>query len=182
MLRAGDVDLAAVASAKILYLEGYLWDPAEPRAAMEAAIDAARAAGTKVAFTSEAANLVADDTNGKTEQLEDAGGRIDGHRRDRPHRADVDRQRLQVRWRRIQQRLGGRQRDLGVHPVLAGPLDAVLDVLADREQERVQVAAFSVLEAGRVQVGEAEPRVVERPGGEVRAAAPGVGTRACRST
>ena len=51
MLEAKDVDLAAVASAKILYLEGYLWDPAEPRAAMEAAIDAARAAGTKVAFT-----------------------------------------------------------------------------------------------------------------------------------
>ena len=51
MLEAKDVDLAAVASAKILYLEGYLWDPAQPRAAMEAAIDAARAAGTKVAFT-----------------------------------------------------------------------------------------------------------------------------------
>jgi sugar/nucleoside kinase (ribokinase family) len=28
-----------------------LWDPEEPRAAMEAAIDAARAAGTKVAFS-----------------------------------------------------------------------------------------------------------------------------------
>ena len=51
MLEAKDVDLAAVASAKILYLEGYLWDPEAPRAAMEAAIDAARAAGTKVAFT-----------------------------------------------------------------------------------------------------------------------------------
>ncbi len=50
-LEAKDVDLTAVASAKILYLEGYLWDPAEPRAAMEAAIDAARAAGTRVAFT-----------------------------------------------------------------------------------------------------------------------------------
>ena len=40
-----------IASARILYLEGYLWDPAEPRAAMEAAIDLARSAGTKVAFT-----------------------------------------------------------------------------------------------------------------------------------
>ena len=50
-LEAKDVDLAAVAAAKILYLEGYLWDPAEPRAAMEAAIKAARAAGTRVAFT-----------------------------------------------------------------------------------------------------------------------------------
>jgi sugar/nucleoside kinase (ribokinase family) len=40
-----------IASAKILYLEGYLWDPEEPRAAMEAAIAIARAAGTRVAFT-----------------------------------------------------------------------------------------------------------------------------------
>ncbi|MBA3666676.1 MAG: adenosine kinase [Sphingomonas sp.] len=40
-----------VASAKILYLEGYLWDPVEPRAAMELAIYAARIAGTKVAFS-----------------------------------------------------------------------------------------------------------------------------------
>ena len=51
MLEAKDVDLAVVASAGITYLEGYLWDPAEPRAAMEAAIDAARGAGRKVAFT-----------------------------------------------------------------------------------------------------------------------------------
>ncbi len=51
MLQAKDVDLAVVASAGITYLEGYLWDPAEPRAAMEAAIDAARGAGRKVAFT-----------------------------------------------------------------------------------------------------------------------------------
>jgi len=50
-LRAADVDLARVADAAILYFEGYLWDPAEPRAAMEAAIDAARNAGRKVAFT-----------------------------------------------------------------------------------------------------------------------------------
>ncbi len=50
-LEAGDIDLARVADAGILYLEGYLWDPAEPRAAMEAAIGAAREAGRKVAFT-----------------------------------------------------------------------------------------------------------------------------------
>jgi sugar/nucleoside kinase (ribokinase family) len=46
-----DIDLAVVAAARITYLEGYLWDPAEPRAAMEAAIDAAHGAGRKVAFT-----------------------------------------------------------------------------------------------------------------------------------
>jgi sugar/nucleoside kinase (ribokinase family) len=45
------VDAAHVAQAKILYLEGYLWDPEEPRQAMYKAMDAARAAGTKVAFT-----------------------------------------------------------------------------------------------------------------------------------
>ena len=50
-LEAQDVDWDVVAGAGITYLEGYLWDPAEPRAAMEAAIDAARGAGRKVAFT-----------------------------------------------------------------------------------------------------------------------------------
>ncbi|MEO7787342.1 MAG: adenosine kinase [Sphingomicrobium sp.] len=50
-LPATAISAEEVASAKILYLEGYLWDPEEPRAAMEAAIDAARGAGTKVAFT-----------------------------------------------------------------------------------------------------------------------------------
>ena len=50
-LEAKDIDPAKVADAAILYLEGYLWDPAEPRAAMEAAIAAARDAGRKVAFT-----------------------------------------------------------------------------------------------------------------------------------
>ena len=45
------IDLDQVRSAAILYLEGYLWDPEVPRAAMEAAIGAAREAGRKVAFT-----------------------------------------------------------------------------------------------------------------------------------
>ena len=36
---------------KIVYLEGYLWDPEVPRAAMERAIDVAREAGGKIAFT-----------------------------------------------------------------------------------------------------------------------------------
>lgn len=45
------IDAAAIAGARILYLEGYLWDPEQPRAAMQAAIDVARASGTKVAFT-----------------------------------------------------------------------------------------------------------------------------------
>jgi sugar/nucleoside kinase (ribokinase family) len=51
LLEKDSVDLSAVADSGIVYLEGYLWDPAEPRAAMEAAIEAAHAAGRKVAFT-----------------------------------------------------------------------------------------------------------------------------------
>ncbi len=46
-----DIDAGTVAAAKILYLEGYLWDPPLPRAAMRKAISVARASGTKVAFT-----------------------------------------------------------------------------------------------------------------------------------
>ena len=44
-----DPDL--IASAAILYLEGYLWGPDKPRAAMLKAIDIAHAAGREVAFT-----------------------------------------------------------------------------------------------------------------------------------
>ena len=51
MLEQKDVDMGWVADAAIVYLEGYLWDPAAPRAAMEAAIEAAHAAGRQVAFT-----------------------------------------------------------------------------------------------------------------------------------
>jgi len=50
-LPAAEVDEAAIADAAVLYLEGYLWDPEEPRAAMRQAIAAARNAGRKVAFT-----------------------------------------------------------------------------------------------------------------------------------
>jgi len=50
-LPADALDPELIASAAILYLEGYLWDPEEPRAAMRKAIDIARSAGRKVAFT-----------------------------------------------------------------------------------------------------------------------------------
>ncbi|MEY4269519.1 MAG: hypothetical protein RLZZ58_735 [Pseudomonadota bacterium] len=45
------IDEEQIASAAILYLEGYLWDPELSRAAMRRAIDIARGAGRKVAFT-----------------------------------------------------------------------------------------------------------------------------------
>jgi len=50
-LPASALDETAIADAAVLYLEGYLWDPEEPRAAMRKAISAARNAGRKVAFT-----------------------------------------------------------------------------------------------------------------------------------
>jgi sugar/nucleoside kinase (ribokinase family) len=50
-LPAAALDRDQVASAAILYLEGYLWDPAEPRAAMTQAIEIARNAGRTIAFT-----------------------------------------------------------------------------------------------------------------------------------
>jgi len=50
-LPAEALDRGLIADSAYLYLEGYLWDPEEPRAAMRAAIDVARAAGRKVAFT-----------------------------------------------------------------------------------------------------------------------------------
>lgn len=50
-LPAAALDRDLIRSAKILYLEGYLWDPEEPRAAMRSAIAVAKEAGRKVAFT-----------------------------------------------------------------------------------------------------------------------------------
>lgn len=50
-LAAPLINKALIESAAILYLEGYLWDPQEPRAAMRAAIAHAKDAGRKVAFT-----------------------------------------------------------------------------------------------------------------------------------
>ena len=44
-LPAAALDEAMIADAAVLYLEGYLWDPEEPRAAMRRAIAAARGAG-----------------------------------------------------------------------------------------------------------------------------------------
>lgn len=45
------IDRDLIINAGILYLEGYLWDPEEPRKAMRNAIHLARSNGRKVAFT-----------------------------------------------------------------------------------------------------------------------------------
>ncbi len=50
-LTEADVDYGLVANAKLTYLEGYLWDPPAPRAAMAKALKVAHEAGRKVAFT-----------------------------------------------------------------------------------------------------------------------------------
>jgi sugar/nucleoside kinase (ribokinase family) len=75
MLDKSDIDPAEVAAAGIVYLEGYLWDPPAPRAAMEKAIDAAHAAGRKVAFTLSDTFCVDRHRDGFWQLLKD--GRID---------------------------------------------------------------------------------------------------------
>ncbi|MBM3594824.1 MAG: adenosine kinase [Alphaproteobacteria bacterium] len=58
-LPAAALDAELIADAKVLYLEGYLWDSEEPRAAMKQAIAAARGAGREVAFTLSDAFVIA---------------------------------------------------------------------------------------------------------------------------
>ena len=58
-LPADALDEALIASAAVLYLEGYLWDPEEPRNAMRRAIEVARNAGRKVAFTASESFVIA---------------------------------------------------------------------------------------------------------------------------
>lgn len=50
-LHPGDLDLAMVAEAKVLYLEGYLWDSDEAKQAFIAAAEVARAHGGEVALS-----------------------------------------------------------------------------------------------------------------------------------
>jgi len=58
-LPAAAIDHDLIASAQVLYLEGYLWDPEQPRAAMQGAIATARAAGRKVALSLSDAFVIA---------------------------------------------------------------------------------------------------------------------------
>ena len=74
-LPAAALDLDAIAASAVLYLEGYLWDPQEPRAAMRRAIAAARAAGRKVAFTLSDAFVI--DRHGDDFRAMIAAGEID---------------------------------------------------------------------------------------------------------
>ena len=74
-LAPGALDAGLIASAAILYLEGYLWGPASPSAAMAAAIDIAHAAGREVAFTVSESVVIAGRRQGFGERIE--GGGVD---------------------------------------------------------------------------------------------------------
>ena len=74
-LPASALDEAQIASAAVLYLEGYLWDPETPRYAMVRAIEVARQAGRKVAFTLSDSFCIDRHRDGFNELID--GGRID---------------------------------------------------------------------------------------------------------
>src|SRR5688572_21335283 len=74
-LPASALDEAQIADSAVLYLEGYLWDPETPRYAMVRAIEVARAAGRKVAFTLSDTFCIDRHRDGFNALIE--GGRID---------------------------------------------------------------------------------------------------------
>jgi sugar/nucleoside kinase (ribokinase family) len=69
------LDEALIASARILYLEGYLWGPEKPRKAMLRAVDIAHAAGREVAFTLSESVCIAGRREGFASMID--GGGID---------------------------------------------------------------------------------------------------------
>ena len=72
-LDVATLDQALIASAKILYLEGYLWGPEKPRAAMIKAVEIAHAAGREVAFTLSESVCIAGRKEGFARMI-DSGG------------------------------------------------------------------------------------------------------------
>ncbi|MEA3082187.1 MAG: hypothetical protein QOD54_1855 [Sphingomonadales bacterium] len=74
-LDVGVLDEEQIRSSGILYLEGYLWDPETPRYAMVRAIEVARGAGRKVAFSLSDLFCVERHREGFTALIE--GGRVD---------------------------------------------------------------------------------------------------------
>jgi sugar/nucleoside kinase (ribokinase family) len=69
------LDEAQIRDSAILYLEGYLWDPETPRYALVRAIEVAREAGRKIAFTLSDTFCVDRHRDGFNQLLD--GGRID---------------------------------------------------------------------------------------------------------
>ena len=75
LLPPAALDEAQIRDAAVLYLEGYLWDPETPRYARVKAIDIARRAGRKVAFTLSDTFCIDRHRDGFNELLDN--GRID---------------------------------------------------------------------------------------------------------
>ena len=75
LLPAAALDEAQIEGAAILYLEGYLWDPETPRYAMIKAIDIARRAGRKIAFTLSDSFCIARHRDGFNQLIE--SGKVD---------------------------------------------------------------------------------------------------------
>ncbi|MEA1070932.1 adenosine kinase [Sphingomonas sp. LY160] len=67
------IDRDLIASASILYLEGYLWGPDKPRAAMMKAVEFAHEAGREVAFTLSESVCIAGRREGFSAMI-DSGG------------------------------------------------------------------------------------------------------------
>ena len=67
------LDELLIRSAAILYLEGYLWGPKRPRAAMERAVRIAHDAGRQVAFTLSESVCVAGRKDGFARMIDDGG-------------------------------------------------------------------------------------------------------------
>ena len=74
-LSVGVLDEQQIGASSILYLEGYLWDPETPRYAMVRAIEVAREADRKVAFSLSDLFCVERHRDGFTKLIDD--GRID---------------------------------------------------------------------------------------------------------
>ena len=74
-LPSGALDEQQIRDAAAIYLEGYLWDPETPRYAMIRAIEVAREAGRKVAFTLSDTFCIDRHRDGFNELID--GGRID---------------------------------------------------------------------------------------------------------
>jgi sugar/nucleoside kinase (ribokinase family) len=74
-LPSSALDEEQIRAASAIYLEGYLWDPEVPRYAMIRAIEVARAAGRKVAFTLSDTFCIDRHRDGFNQLID--GGRID---------------------------------------------------------------------------------------------------------
>lgn len=67
------LDEQLIASASILFLEGYLWGPDKPRAAMMRAVDIAHRAGRQVAFTLSESVCIAGRKEGFARMIDNGG-------------------------------------------------------------------------------------------------------------